>query len=209
MKFTRFIILVISVLLPIFIAAKADTTVSASCSRIDTSKWPYVAILKTCWFGASMKIQDNDTSLKYLDEEGTHDTGSIEAVMFTSASEIHFLPKNLKTIFPKLKVLSLFIQPIKNLESADLKVFGNDLQFFRADKCQISSLDANLFEHNKHLKYIDFGGNPLKNIDPEFFNNLSKMVALQEVDLRNSRCIDQRKIKSDLKKPKWDHKLCN
>lgn len=178
-----------------------------TCHHIDANSWQFVGVVQTCWTGEETKITStNDTVYYRTTSINDTDNKIVQAVAFDSNSEVFFLPNGLKETYPNLKVLSLFRQPIQTLHSDKMLQFGDDLQVFRAYKCHLTFIAANLFEHNGGLKYIDLSKNPLKHIEEGFLENVSKMLRLQQLELINSGCIDKQAKKSHVKGVgKWAH----
>lgn len=197
----------VSIFLIVIASINAVERKEMICHHIDANSWQFVGVVKTCWTGEETKITSTNDTVYYR-KSSINDTDNeiVQAVAFDSDSEVFFLPNGLKETYPNLKVLSLFRQPIQTLHSDKMLQFGDDLQVFRAYKCHLTFIAANLFEHNGGLKYIDLSQNPLKHIEDGFLENVSKILRLQQLELINSGCIDKQAKKSHVKGvDKWSH----
>lgn len=159
--------------------------------------------LIVCYTGNDTKVL---TSNAVVENELKDD--SIEAIWFGSSSQIHYIPKGLKENYPKLKALSFYEQPLKTLSENDLEQFGSYLEGIGVIKGKITYLTRNLFRHNQNLKIINFYANPLKFIEPEFFENISKMKQLEFIDLGSCSCINEMKNEPNIQNATWTHN-CN
>lgn len=158
--------------------------------------------IKCCYIKGKTKIL---TSNVVVENKMKYDL-SIQVIEFRYSSEIHFIPQGLKNSYPKLKWISFQDQPLKNLNKNDLEQFGSDLKGFRADRCDITSIEKNLFMHNPNLEYISFRSNPLKIIGPGFFGKISLMRHFKRIDLKDCSCIDHDIIDRDsITKMAYEH----
>lgn len=116
----------------------------------------------------------------------------IELVHFDVPSEVHSIPKNLKSKFRSLKALRFDEQPIEVLRTDDLKQFGEDLELLMVIKGNIQYFEKDLFQHNPKLKFFQCSDHPLKYIEPGFFNNIREMqskMQLKTLILTNLTCL--------------------
>lgn len=105
---------------------------------------------------------------------------------------LHYLPWGLKKIFPNLKKIDIASNDtFKHLDKQNLQEFGDDLEHFSVVYGNLTVLKKDLFDYNRKLKFIRFFGNPLKYIEPGFFENIAKMKHLKFFDLANCNCIDE------------------
>lgn len=120
-----------------------------------------------------------------------------------------FLP-NFKSKFPKLKAISVQCG-LKYIFVDDMKPFGSSLDFANFFGNDITYLDADLFEFNQNLKYVSFGENPLKFIDPEFVKNLKSLTSIQYVGLGGTSACMNHVFDSTVDKIqdfKWKDEIC-
>lgn len=180
-------------------------TVKIICEMKGMEYWSfYRGNLLTCFTGGLTKVLTKDVIV----DNGIKDN-SIEAIYFQSSSEIHFIPQGLKENYPKLKAVYFETQPtLKSLSDRDLEQFGSDLEWFGVRYSKVSLLKKNLFRHNTNLKWIDFYKNPLQVIEPGFFDNISKMEKLVAIVLQGCSCIDESRVKPNIRNSTWSHN-CN
>lgn len=183
--------------------SKEIEKVKITCDKTLIEYWPLVGDVLICYTAIGTKV---------LTPNAVVDSGSknesIEAIEFQSPSEVHYMPKGLKENFPKLKMIHFSDQPLATLNENDLKQFGGDLECFNVKNCKLAALPESLFRYNPNLKHLNIAGNPLKYIEPGFFENISKMKQLGRIFVGNSACIDQEEIKPNIQKATWTH-TCN
>lgn len=182
-------------------------------------EWNKTGIVKTCQ-AFTMNIQNPDTEIVSIKPMYPLDKPSfvayrtkIESIHITSLSKVMFMPKGFKNenIMPTLKMLLLKEGNLQELKNSDLKQFGDDLIYLNLRGNKISSLDADLFEHNPNLEYVDLSENPLEYIEPGFFKNMRKMKNLAIVRFENAGCMNQAISSSshdDIVIKFWDFSKC-
>lgn len=177
----------------------SEEKVKITYESLRKQRWDFVGTLLTCITGNETRILTQNSTVF------PHHNSPIESIYIDNPSEIKFIPKNLKTIFPKLQMLVFDSQPITTLSSSDLEQFGDDLTLFDLDQGMLTFLKKDLFTHNRNLKHINFFGNPLKFIEPGFFDNIAQLNKLQFINLENCSCIDQAKFGIEIKRSIWIH----
>lgn len=202
-KTIQLILLISSVIFVTSTVQLIDNTVEIvriTCASLKPQYWSFVGTLHTCITRNGTKVSTKKSSVVEKDRNS-----QIESLYFDDTSTIAFIPQNLKKSFPRLKMIVFDNQPIADLISDDLEQFGSDLEFFDVDRGHLTFLSANLFQHNSNLKYISFFGNPLKFIEPGFFNFIAQLQQLEVFNLESCGCIDMVKFGEDIKKSIWTH----
>lgn len=148
-----------------------------------------------------------------VDEKGSIVNGSsvdfnVFAIWFLRTSQLHHLPRGLQKKFPNLKAIELGGQPMETFDQHDLEEFGDQLEFFRVSFGEIISISRDLFKYNTKIKWIEFDGNPLKFIEPGFFEALMKIDSLKSIQMSGNLCVNQDMEKKDFGTVKWEH-FCN
>lgn len=199
-----FLILVINSVFSRRDESKEDAVkVKITCTTLQSTKWSYLGDIQTCGTGEGLEILSQNSIV----DNGSKDT-SIIAVSFYSPSQVYYMPQGLLDNYPNLKGLYFHTQPLHTLRRRDLKQFGTHLEYLQIYKCQISFLTKNLFRYNTNMKYINFETNPMKYIEPRFFENLSKMKYLEQATFLDCSCIDLNIYKPKIQDAEFQHK-CN
>lgn len=143
-----------------------------------------------------MQIQQNDKT-KY-------------ETLFVSGAEVKFLPTNIATTFPDLKVLKVVQSSLQIIEKSnfeglngvtELNLEKNLIQILTADvfkplenlkkinlnQNKISSLTSKIFEGNTKLVSISANGNMIKSISNQAFKNL---IQLKSIHISNNQIED-------------------
>lgn len=96
----------------------------------------------------------------------------IEAVHIQDATSIKFIPI-FKNVLINLKAILIAKCGLKYIFVDDMKQFGADLEFASFHGNEISYLADDLFRFNVNLMYVSLAANPIKQIHPEFRENLN------------------------------------
>jgi hypothetical protein len=123
--------------------------------------------------------QTENTGNSTIIEEvhGTHLSGKGNADVesfFEHGMKLTSFPTNLASFFLKLKAI-LITAPILKLSSNDLKPF-RDLVRFETYNGKFTSIDGDLFQHTRKLKYINFRVPELKNVGANLLTGLNDLV---------------------------------
>lgn len=188
-----------------------------SCN-VNSVNWIVIGNLKTCQNDHTHSVSEPSHS-EFLDIEINREKGyyyrptSIYEIKGLAIENLPMksLPKGLKQKLPKLRAVDIKSCGLTSLNQDDMMPFGRDLISAAFWYNSLTSLDANLFEHNPNLKFIAFNGNPLKFIEPGFFENLAFMMSLQQVKFSDAGCIDQNffsKIGHNIRNFDWNDRNC-
>lgn len=109
----------------------------------------------------------------------------------TGRNSVKFWPADIKKKFPKIVQFEIMRSGLTHLEREDMRQFGDDLIQVNFDGNLLTALEGDVFEFNLNLEYIGLHHNPLKFIDPQFFQNFLKLRKLKWVEIQNSDCINQ------------------
>jgi hypothetical protein len=131
---------------------------------------------------------ENTGSLTFLEEiRGTHEEGkrNEDVVVFWDVSQkLQYIPTNLANFFPNINQL-LLNSPLVQVTASDLKLFSNLIRF-HAKHGIFTSIDGNLFEHNRKIRTVEFPQGKLKNVGENLLSGLSE---LRVAGFSNNTCI--------------------
>lgn len=198
-------------------AIEGNMRVKISCN-INSVNWIVIGNLKTCQNEHTHSVSEPSHS-EFLEIEINREKGyyyrptSIYEIKGLAIENLPMksLPKGLKQKLPKLRAIDIKSCGLTSLNQDDMMPFGRDLISAAFWYNSLTSLDANLFEHNPNLKFIAFNGNPIKFIEPGFFENLAFMMSLQQVKFSDAGCIDQNffsKIGHNIRNFDWNDRNC-
>lgn len=181
------------------------------CSSVSDYPFGYFGFVEACFVDSSISVERSNTQVGRVLDQNRRSlrTNFIKGIRFGDSPNLKFLPQGIKIKFPRLKFVAVYNCDLAHIDSEDMEQFGNDLQHIRFMKTKIAAIEADVFKFNPNLVYIDFGGSPLKYIDPQFFDNLKKMSKLREVDLTECGCVDKEYSKNQLRTLRWDKNSCS
>lgn len=192
-------------------ASQDITFVDLKCSKLENTTLPWNKALTQGWLTESLKIESSLTSIGNIITStltGISCRSDVKVLKIeTGANSVKYLPAGMKIKFVKLIAMEVINSGLIHLEMEDLKQFGDDLLFLDFSKNSLSALEGDLFHFNPFLKYIRLHDNPLRYINPSFFQSLKKMEHIFYVRLFDSHCIDQHS--ESPAKHEWDYKKCN
>jgi hypothetical protein len=149
----------------------------------------------SCEFNVTEDASDLLTAVS-----GTHLPGKTnsmtEGVSAPSAVNLTFIPRNLASFFPNIKVLYWAAPQFSSISSDDLKF--PLLEYFVCANNQLTSIDGNLFEFSRNLRAISFYNTKLQHVGHNLLVNLPQ---LQQAWFQHNTCIstyteDQQGIKN-------------
>lgn len=107
-----------------------------------------------------------------------------------SNQQLEKMPRKLDNFFPN--IFGLFINHcnLTNISSSDLKPYKY-LKYFSVKGNLLTTIDGNLFEHNRDLKFVSFGLNSIEKVGKNLLDNL---YYLQKVSFVQNKCIDRAAI---------------
>lgn len=196
---------------------KGNMRVKISCN-VNSVNWIVIGNLKTCQNDHTHSVSEPSHS-EFLEIEINREKGyfyrptSIYEIKGLAIENLpmNSLPKGLKQKLPKLRAIDIKSCGLTSLNQDDMMPFGRDLISAAFWYNSLTSIDANVFEHNPNLKFIAFNGNPIKFIEPGFFENLAFMMSLQQVKFSDAGCIDQNffsKIGHNIRNFDWNDRNC-
>lgn len=132
-------------------------------------------------------------------------------VLHIEDATVKFIPLGIRTLIPKLRVLTIAKSGLLSVDKENLREFGDALKVINLHGNAITSIDADLFKYNPNIKSIYLNNNPIRYIDPEFFKSLRILEDIEEFEIKEVSCMDQeyKRFKDNLKKLKWNSKKCN
>lgn len=171
-------------------------TVEIECREIRNEKWKSMNREHwTCRNNYSSLVA-NDPNVE-IDEILFPNRSQVEnldkfGALYIKNAKMKFMPNGIKRIFPNLEAIIITYCELTYLDKENMKQFGRDLQLADFKGNLITVLDDDLFEFNHNLKLINFYACPLKFIDPGFFERLQHFDQIENVWMRNCKCIDQK-----------------
>jgi len=100
---------------------------------------------------------------------------------------LKFFPRGLDKFFKNLKMFRISYCQLKEIHQSDLKPFPNLVYLFLFCN-EIEVIEAGLFDFNPNLEVVGFREPKIKHIDPNVFDNLTK---LRWFWFREVPCIDK------------------
>lgn len=105
-------------------------------------------------------------------------------------SYMKFIPAGIKQMFPNLSIIILCCIGLIHLEREDMRQFGGDLTRVEFQNNSLTALEGDIFEFNPNIKSIHMENNPIKFINPMFFESFKEMKNLKYADLSSqSGCV--------------------
>jgi Leucine-rich repeat (LRR) protein len=101
-------------------------------------------------------------------------------VSFEKPSQVDFLPKQLFNDFPRLN--GLIIGGCQSLKTVKDNLFTEDfgaIQYLGLWYNQISTIEANAFQHLPKLKWINLAGNQLSSLPHQIFKNNPELIMIE------------------------------
>lgn len=102
------------------------------------------------------------------------------------------MPKEIEKFFPDLEAIKIIMSNLKSIKKADLKPFSK-LKELCLGKNDLETLDSDLFEFNRELRFVSFYQNKLKFIGEDILKPLKK---LEDARFMYNCCISQEALKS-------------
>jgi len=106
---------------------------------------------------------------------------------------LNYFPKGLDLYFKRLQAILIWTCKLKQIRQSDLKPF-TELFYIYLKSNQIQVIEAGLFNFNPKLEFFEFHESNIIHIDPNVFDNLSKLrylllkpVNCIQIDVSNSR----------------------
>lgn len=211
----------ISIVLILTATAFACTKVQLTCDRLASSYWDEpegsqvgIGHLLTC---TVRSIQVSVTSSNSAVESIMHKNGTliknpeqIGALVFEN-SKMSFVLKQITNFLTNLLVAQFSNNGLLAISKDDLKQFGSKLELVDFSFNNLTSVDADLFEHNRQLRTVIFRHNPLRFIYPKFFESLVSLTQLKFAYLV-SGCINAvfySKNHDDIERFDWKNAKCS
>jgi hypothetical protein len=139
------------------------------------ANWNRAGIFYCC----ENKAQNTGNSTIIEEVRGEHSSGKTNEDVETFMENGHTLtsfPSNLASFFPKLKVIFI-TGPLLQLSSSDLKPFPDLILFYSWDG-KFTSIDGDLFQYTRKLKFIIFSVPGLKKVSENLLTGLDDLVSL-------------------------------
>ena len=112
-------------------------------------------------------------SAAYGDHEGNKTNNDVIG-LFSESEFIEYFPKDAEKFFGNLEAIQLLFCPLKEILQSDLKSLTK-LTYLSIGHSHIEVIEEGLFDYNPNLQYLIFDGSKVIHIDPNVFDNLSKL----------------------------------
>jgi hypothetical protein len=112
----------------------------------------------------------------------------VKGLLIVRQISVDFIPQNLNSFFPNIKLISLHECGLKTISSFELKQFGSNLEVFATYENFIEQIDHNLFEFNPAIVFVTFRGNRIRHIGYDAFEMTPLLASLE---LTNNFCISK------------------
>lgn len=179
-------------------STEGSSGVNIVCSVLDNVDWSSIGKVYRC---QNTNINNSDLIVLVNNAEVTSITHSNNGSAVETANEIemldmrhmtiNFLPNKMKVKLPKLKAIIFWNVRLISLNKEIMEQLGDSLEYANFENNQLTSLDGDLFKYNLKMKYVSFSFNPIKYIDPKFFETFKNMKFLEIVDLYSLGCMSQ------------------
>lgn len=155
--------------------------------------WPYESL--ECIDRSPSAFMSLDTTINGIVDESGFSFNPSTLRRITSLNldgkTVNYIPKGIAVILSNLKTLTCNNCELVSIEKHDLEQFGSNLEEVQLKQNLLTSLDANLFMSNPNLQSLEVEGNPLKYIEPGFFESLNSIKSLRFVNFKFCECISQ------------------
>lgn len=203
-KFRNFIFIVLLVILPPALTRLQscdEEKIEIVCKEISFASYKSIGNVSTCNCEESLIVSTSDASMSSVLHKSVIATVTKIEGLYIDGASVKFIPHGIHFFFPILRVLWIRSCGLLSVNKENLKPFGDFLEYLRLEENEITSIDADLFEYNTNLKFIDLSYNPLRFIAVEFIENLMKMKNTARVLLHFAICVNQEFYTSTLEKP--------
>lgn len=209
-------IILLSIITNLRPCSATTNTVQIICQEIESFQVIYYDDVLTCQGDESIVssiAQSSVSSVVYSNKSEVENLPEITGLRIVDAN-VKFIPAGLKVFFPSLKALEISSCGLQSVDKADIKEFGASLECLRLAFNKISSISADLLEHNPNMRSINFYDNPIKQIGPNFFKNLKTLKEIEYVCFNDAGCMDQyfsyysNDSGADIQTFEWDHQKC-
>ncbi|CAG9810344.1 unnamed protein product [Chironomus riparius] len=189
------IVLVVLCLILAFIGPSTSTDIECDYGFVDT--YSIAGQIYDCIVDNNPNILTEESAI-ISKVSGLHnDSNSNDDVLGIRAfsKTIQVFPKGLEMIFKNLKVIYIENSELKEIHQSDLKVFP-DLIYFYLKGNEIEVIEQGLFDFNPNLELAGFDERNIVHIDPNVFDNLSRLryFYLSEVPCVNWKTIYDSKV---------------
>lgn len=132
-----------------------------------------------CIVNSTLLITNIETKIRKINLiRGQQLINPIEVLQIEKAEKLLYLPFGMNEVFPSLKTLQISYSGLLHLDQQDMKPFGSKLEYVGMSHNKLTALESDLFEFNTKLIHVDFSGNPLKYINPQFIGTMNTLNSL-------------------------------
>lgn len=175
------------------VGAQETARVNIVCSDLRNVTFDTIGAVFTCRntnASISLVTTPNSVVTSVTDRNGMVIANHIEGLILQNM-RMNFIPNNITTMLPSLKAVQFHNVSLMSITKENMRQFGSLLEYVWFDRNQLTSLVGDLFQNNWNLRYISFHSNPIKHINPRFFETLKNMENLQRVYLSSLGCMSQ------------------
>lgn len=178
----------------LFGSCKQVEDVRITCSELKSVTVEFLGDFKACYNAFdSLTITNPDSkvsSIVYSDGSDVANLSEIDALQIYN-SVIISIPDGIADKLQKLRALVINWSCLETLNQENMQQFGASLEHAEFIGNRLTTLDTDLFKHNRNLKMINFSSNPFNYIDPIFFENLKNLINPLFINFHFTNCINQ------------------
>lgn len=104
-------------------------------------------------------------------------------------SLVKFVPSGIKNKFVNTRAFIIYSSGLLSVKKNNLMPFGDSLEYLDLYDNLLTSIDSDLFQYNPSLKVLSLDRNPIRHIEPGFFESLEK-INLEWAKLTGLACMD-------------------
>lgn len=163
------------------------------CSEIANVDYDYVGVFLRCIVDKLVTSKVPESSVSSVLDSNRQALNNLNQILglYSGDAVFSFIPRGITSKLPNLKVLNFENNYIQSLNKDNLKEFGSKLEYLSLRNNKLTSIDADLFQYNSNLRVVYLNGNPIRNIEPQFFANLKNIQQIVYMSFMSAGCISQ------------------
>lgn len=137
------------------------------------------------------EVNVEDVSRNHLAGKSNND---VVALQILNQEAVDFVPQNVNSFFPNLKVFEMRFCGVKTISSPELEQFGKKLEYLSFWKNDLEKIHHDLFKFSQNLKVIIFESNKIRHIDHDVFE---LTPYLRHLYLHYNVCVSSSSVDND------------